>query len=460
MPFTPSWVADAIFYQIFPDRFANGDRANDPVSVEPWGAAPTPRNFFGGDLRGIMQKLPYLIDLGITAIYLNPVFVSGSNHKYNTADYLAIDPSFGSNSLFKEFLDTCHGNAIRVVIDGVFNHTGTDHRAFKDLREHGSSSQYAGWYNVYSYPVAVPGKPNYECWWNYGSLPKLMVQHPDVQKYLFDVTRYWTEMGIDGWRLDVANEIPHAFWKQWRKLVKSINPECYISGEIWSDASPWLQGDEFDAVMNYRFRDACLNFFVTRQSTVTEFFQSLQSVRSSYPEETSGVMQNLLGSHDTERILTICRDDVAVEKLAALFQCSYIGAPMIYYGDEIGMTGGKDPDCRRTMIWDESRWNGDLRSFYKRIIHARKEFEALRRGSIDLVHADNVQGILAYTRTLGSQTLLIALNRNNDTLTTTLSCPTGSVVARDILNGTSIAMQQNAVTLTIPGTAGVLLQIS
>ncbi|MCX6136013.1 MAG: glycoside hydrolase family 13 protein, partial [Ignavibacteriales bacterium] len=365
MPFTPPWVADAIFYQIFPDRFSNGDRSNDPAGTEEWGAKPTPRNFFGGDLRGIIERLPYLKDLGITAIYLNPIFTAGSNHKYNAADYQSIDPSFGSNDIFKEFLRICHTESIRVVIDGVFNHTGTDHRAFKDVKARGAVSSYAGWYNIFSYPVQPPSKPNYECWWNYGSLPRLMVQNPDVRNHLFEITRYWTELGVDGWRLDVANEIPHAFWKDWRKLVKSINPDCYITGEIWTDASAWLQGDEFDAVMNYRFREACLDYFVRGTISGTAFVAALNHVRSTAPEESAFAMQNLLGSHDTERILTFCRDDVGTERLAVLMQMTYVGAPMVYYGDEIGMTGGKDPDCRRTMIWDESRWNTELRTYYK-----------------------------------------------------------------------------------------------
>ena len=287
-----------------------------------------------------------------------------------------------------------------------------------------------------------------------------MVRNPDVQKYLFEVTRYWTEMGVDGWRLDVPNEIPHAFWKDWRKLVKSINPECYITGEIWSDASAWLQGDEFDAVMNYRFRDACLDFFASRRTTPTEFCQSLQTIRSSYPEESLYAMQNLLGSHDTERILTVCKNDTAVEKLAALFQFTYVGAPMIYYGDEIGMTGGKDPDCRRTMIWDETQWNNDLHSFYRKLIHARREFSVLRRGSFDVLQADNTQGFLAFTRTQGSQTMLVVLNRNLDPLTTSLACATASTMVRDVLTGNSIAVERKAVTLTIPGTTGMLIQIS
>ncbi|MEW6062450.1 MAG: alpha-amylase family glycosyl hydrolase, partial [Bacteroidota bacterium] len=214
MSTVPSWVADAIFYQIFPERFANGDPTNDPPNCERWGGTPTSNNFFGGDLQGIINRLDYLSELGINALYLNPIFAADSNHKYNTKDYFSIDPSFGTNKTFEKLLHECHKRNIRVVIDGVFNHVGTAHVAFQDVKEHGRESKYVSWFNIYSFPVNEPRKPNYECWWGHGALPKLMVQNPEVKKYIFDVTTFWTTKGIDGWRLDVANEIPHEFWKE------------------------------------------------------------------------------------------------------------------------------------------------------------------------------------------------------------------------------------------------------
>ncbi len=354
--FVPHWPRRAIFYQIFPERFANGDPSNDPPGVEPWGARPKVNNYFGGDLRGIIDHLDYIANLGANAIYLNPVFASASNHKYYTSDYLKIDPAFGTNDLFKKLVAACHEKKIRLVIDGVFNHTGTDHWAFQDIVKNGENSRYIGWYNIYSFPVIVrPSNPNYECWWGSGRLPKLMVENPEVKAHLFEVTKYWTEMGIDGWRLDVPNDIPHEFWVEWRSFVKGINPECYIVGEIWGDASEWLRGDQFDGVMNYEFRKACLDFFCRGTAAPSEFDAQLASTRSHYPAEVNYVLQNLLGSHDTERFLTLCNREVWRLKLAVLFQMTYVGAPMVYYGDEVGWREG------RIRIAGE-RWSGTKRN--------------------------------------------------------------------------------------------------
>ena len=409
----PDWVKDAVFYQIFPERFANGDTSNDPDHVEPWGAAPKGNNYFGGDLRGIIDHLDYISDLGANAIYLNPVFASTSNHKYFTSDYLKIDPAFGTNELFGQFVVECHRRNIRVVIDGVFNHTGVDHWAFQDIVKNERSSKYFGWYNVYSFPVALPPKkPNYECWWNFGRLPKLMAEHPDVKAHLFEVTRYWTSMGIDGWRLDVPNEIPHAFWIEWRKLVKSLNPDCYIVGEIWSEADSWLKGDQFDAVMNYQFRDAILDFFCSEKISPSEFDRKLQNTRALYPDDVNYSLQNLVGSHDTERFLTLCKNEAWRVQLTTLFQFTYIGAPMVYYGDEIGMEGGKDPDCRRTMVWDERKWDRTLRDHFKNLIGIRSQSPALRRGTFTMHSTDDAHGAILFERRFKDERLLVVINRN------------------------------------------------
>ena len=457
--FTPAWVQDALFHQIFPERFDNGDTTNDPPKTERWGDRPTGSSFFGGDLQGIRNRLPYLADLGINALYLNPIFSATTNHKYNATDYRVIDPSFGTNELFKKLLDECHARSIRVVLDGVFNHVGTSFFAFVDVKEEGAASPYAHWFNIFSYPVGEPRNPNYESWWGYGALPKLMVAHPDVQKYLFDVARLWTGMGIDGWRLDVPNDVPHSFWKEWRKVVRSINPECYIVGELWQDASPWLKGDEFDATMNYRFRDACLDFFCRGKMTGEEFQKSLAATRALYPAESNYAMQNLIDSHDTERYLTLCDRDVEKLKLTAFFQMTYVGAPMIYYGDEIGMEGGKDPDCRRTMIWDETKWNKDLRSHYTSLIAARKKYPALRRGTYTALPVlENDKNIVAFERADGNERLLVVLN--NSKKKASLSLPVGAKTAsaKDALKGTDLPVRNGKVSIAVPPMAGMLIE--
>lgn len=411
-PFVPAWTKDAVFYQIFPERFANGDTANDPPGTERWGGRPTPRNFFGGDLRGIIAHLDYVSSLGVNALYLNPVFASTSNHKYNTADYLRIDPAFGDENTLKELIDSCHARGIRIILDGVFNHTGVDFFAFADLKKIGARSQYARWYNVHSFPVGPVSKPNYECWWGFGGLPKLMTGNPDVRKYLFDVTRHWVSLGIDGWRLDVPNEIPHEFWIEWRRLVKSLNPQAYIVGEIWDNGSPWLQGDQFDAVMNYRFRSACVDFFASRKTSVSQFDSALARVRSDYPVEVTFALLNLLGSHDTERFLTLCRGDIASWKLAILFQMTYPGAPCLYYGDEVGMTGGKDPECRAPMVWDPAIQNQEMLKYVKQVVSLRRAREELRAGKFSSALLDDARDIYAYLREGGSSCALIVLNRS------------------------------------------------
>ena len=408
--FVPGWVKDAVFYQIFPERFANGDTTNDPPGVEVWGGTPTGRNFFGGDLRGIIDHLEYIQDLGVNALYLNPIFEATTNHKYNTADYMRIDPHFGDDAAFQRLLDSCHARGIRVVIDGVFNHTGVAFFAFADIRAKGERSLYKDWYTIRSFPVGPPSKPNYECWWGHGALPKLRTENPAVRRYLFDVTRKWTTMGVDGWRLDVPNEIPHDFWIEWRKLVKSINPECYIVGEIWDDASAWLQGDQFDAVMNYRFRDPCLKFFVQETASPSTFDTALAHQRQDYPEPVNFALQNLLGSHDTERLLTMCNGDAEHEKLAVLFQMTYPGAPMVYYGDEIGMEGGKDPGCRGTMIWESKKQRADLLNWYKKMIALRRAHPVWRHGSFETLRTDDARRIYVFARKVGESRGVVVIN--------------------------------------------------
>ena len=456
--FVPEWARDAIFYQIFPERFANGDPTNDPPDVQPWGGRPTPGNFFGGDLKGITDHLDYIADLGVNAIYLNPIFSSPSNHKYSTSDYFQIDPSFGSRETFVELLGRCHRRGIRLVLDGVFNHTGTSHWAFQDIVKRGESSRYLGWYNIYSFPVTIRAShPEYECWWGSGKLPKLMARNPEVKEHLFAVTEFWTRMGIDGWRLDVPNDIPHEFWKEWRELVKGINPACYVVGEIWGDASDWLQGDEFDAVMNYEFRKACLDFFCTGSIGPSEFDSRLSDLRARYPEQVTYGMQNLLGSHDTERILTLCKGEEWRVRSAVLFQTAYVGAPMIYYGDEIGMEGGKDPDCRRTMIWDEKRWNVGLCDHYRTLLAARRRSGALRRGDFRTLVADNQKGVYAFSRSLLKEVVYVVVNQGDAEVEMSLPQSAEGVVFSDLLSGKRSIREDGKIAFTVKGHSGALL---
>ncbi len=409
-PLVPEWAKDAIWYEIFPERFANGDTTNDPPNVQPWGGVPDAHNYFGGDLKGIIDHLGYLQRLGVNSVYLTPIFESPTNHKYHTSDYKKIDHNFGTDTTFRTLLSDLHRQQMHLIIDGVFNHSGTHFFAFEDVKKNGEKSPYAHWYNIHSFPVSPPDKPNYEAWWGLGELPKLMTDSPAVRNYLFDASSYWTKMGLDGWRLDVPNELSHDFWIQWRKLIKGINPNAYIVGEIWDDATPWLQGDQFDAVMNYRFRGACVGFIALENRTAAQFDSILQAQRAAYPAEVNYVLQNLIGSHDTERFLTLCDGDASKVKLAALVQMTYVGAPMIYYGDEIGMTGGKDPGCRGTMIWDTTKWNMDIFHWYEKLTRIRNTYDLFRRGSYATVLVDDQAKVFGFVRSGKTDKAVVLLN--------------------------------------------------
>jgi len=379
---TPEWVRDAVFYQVFPERFRNGDKANDPQgpTARPWGAKPANDSFHGGDLRGLIEKLDYLTDLGVTALYLNPIFLAASNHKYDTADYLKIDPAFGDDATWKELVRELRRRDMRVILDGVFNHTGDEFFAFEDIKKKGRESRFLDWYFVREFPVVVKKDPGYECWWGFGDLPKLNVENPTVRAYLMDVGTRWIEAGADGWRLDVPNELPHGFWVEFRERVKRARKDAYIVGEIWNDATPWLKGDQFDAVMNYPVRDACLAFLARGETDAATFDRHVGRNRLAYPRPAVEVQFNLLGSHDTPRLRTLAGGDARRARLAQAFVFTYVGAPVVYYGDEVGLEGEKDPDCRRCFPWEEAAQDGATLDWVRRLAAIRRAEPALRRG--------------------------------------------------------------------------------
>ncbi len=412
---TPDWARDAIFYQIFPDRFANGDKSNDPPDVRPWESAPTFSNRMGGDLAGVLDHLEYLRELGINGLYFNPIFQSRSNHGYDTTDYKQVDTRFGTTANLKAITARAHLHGWHVILDGVFNHSGVDFAPFQSLIREGVRSPYRRWYYVRRFPIVVKdGQDNYEGWNGTPWLPKLNVSNPPTRDYLLDVGTYWMrEAGIDGWRLDAANEVGHDFWKAFRKRIKSVKSDAYVLGEIWPDASDWLQGDEMDSVMNYRWRGAVLDFFIFDKTSPAQFDAALARIRSDYPPAATAVMFNMLGSHDVERIRTLCRGDWTKERQAVAFQMTYPGAPCIYYGDEVGMEGGKDPDDRRAMPWDKARWDKTTLDFYKAAIKLRNEHPVLRRGDYRTISMDGGTGAYAFLRTYKSERALVVFNRSD-----------------------------------------------
>lgn len=397
----PAWVKDTIWYQIFPERFANGDPSIDPPTAKAWGSEPPAiNNFFGGDFAGVIQHLDYLSDLGVNGIYFTPVFKASSNHKYDTIDYLEIDPQFGDKESLKRLVKECHKRGIKVMLDAVFNHSGYYFPPFQDVLVNGESSRYKDWFHIHSYPVRGGERPNYEAFGFVESMPKLNTANPEVKKYLMDVGAFWIEeYDIDGWRLDVANEVDHKFWREFRETVKAIKPDVYILGEIWHDSMPWLRGDQFDAVMNYPFKTNLFNLLVNESINSTQFVENITRVYYNYPKNVFDYTFNLVGSHDTARLLTECDDNIGKVKQIFTLLLTFMGTPCIYYGDEIGLTGGQDPGCRKCMDWDESTHNLDLKNHIKELISIRKQERLLaNEGSVRFILPTTENGIFGYEK--------------------------------------------------------------
>ena len=446
-PQTPDWVRDAIFYQIFPDRFARSLSVPKPSNLEAWGSPPTPQGYQGGDLAGVLDHLDYLADLGVNAIYFTPVFQSASNHRYHTHDYYRVDPMLGGDPALRRLIDGAHARGIKVVLDGVFNHASRGFFQFHDILENGQDSAYLDWFTVHGWPLNAydhAQAPGYNAWWGLHALPKFNTDTPAVREFLWDVGRYWIDFGADGWRLDVAHEIDdRSFWAEFRRQVRAANPEAYIVGEVWearpfadltdfdqqidlaNEATRWLRGDCWDAVMNYLFTRICFAYFIGTGIDREEYARTsfhkvdpagavafrthVEKLLTHYHPNTTGVMMNLLGSHDLARFSHFAREDKSALRLATLFQMTFPGAPSIYYGDEIGMTGGHDPDNRRAFRWDcPETWDRDLLHDFQKMVALRRDRPALRRGSFSFLHAEGDAS--AFIRQLGGESVVVAFN--------------------------------------------------
>jgi glycosidase len=495
---------------------------------------------YGGDLQGVIDKLDYLKDLGITTIYFNPIFEAYSHHKYDASSLHHVDNNFGPDAtgdlrqmrgedftaqtwewsaadrLFLELLREAHRRDMRVVIDGVFNHVGTRFPPFQDVVANQQKSRYADWFKIVEWddPATPENEFDYKAWWGFKSLPEFrqddngLVAGP--RDYVFHITRRWMDPdgdgdpadGVDGWRLDVANEVAHPFWQDWRKLVKSINPDAIIVGEIWEDASPWLQGDQFDSVMNYQFAKAAVRFFIDsdhRRLSVSEFDAELARVRDSYPSPVNFALLNLYDSHDTDRVASMIRnpnreydrdahpgknadydvrkptpEDLQVQKLMALFQMTYIGAPMIYYGTEAGMWGADDPDDRKPMVWsdlnhqteradplgrprdpDPVRFDAELFAWYQRLVALRKQEAALRQGTFRSRVIDDANQIYAFERAADKDVILVLMNNGVEPQTVTLE---GQGPFQDLLTGEHIDPKDGRCTVPLETKSGRILK--
>ncbi|MGL4911415.1 MAG: glycoside hydrolase family 13 protein, partial [Romboutsia sp.] len=351
VPTVPQWVKDTIWYQIFPDRFANGNTNINQNNVEPWGSTPTSDNFTGGDLQGVIDNLDYLSDLGINGIYFCPITSGDTNHRYDTIDYMEIDPHLGDRETLKTLVKEAHKRGIKIMLDAVFNHIGYYSKQWQDVIKNKEKSIYKDWFyikdiNKVDTPLEKMDGRNlpYETFGCVPQMPKLNTENTEVIEYLLEVGRYWVrEFDIDAWRLDVSNEVDHVFWRRFREEVKKIKSEVYILGEIWHNSLPWLMGDQFDSVMNYPLTDAMKDFFCTNEIDAKTFKYRINDIMVSYPIVVNEVTFNLLGSHDTTRILTFANGNEDRFKLAYLFMFTQSGCPCIYYGDEIGMEGKQSP---------------------------------------------------------------------------------------------------------------------
>jgi neopullulanase len=427
---TPEWVRDAVFYQIFPDRFAKSERVAKADNLEPWDSLPTPHGYKGGDLLGVVERLDYLEDLGVNALYFNPIFQSASNHRYHTHDYDQVDPMLGGNEALAELLNEAHARGMKVVLDGVFNHASRGFFQFSDILENGQKSPYLDWFHIQQFPLNAygQGELGYAAWWNLPALPKFNTDTDMVREFLWRVGTSWLEFGIDGWRLDVPGEIDDDdFWREFRRRCRKVDPDCYLIGEIWDDARRWLRGDQFDAVMNYPLTRAVFGFVARSLNeeqikrcgyrqvprlSAKEFAAELGAIQRRYRPEVTGVQFNLLGSHDTPRIRTVLNGDETAVRMAFLLQMTLPGTPCIYYGDEIGLSGNNDPYCRQGMPWSHQEvWNLKLHTYLKDLIRLREENPALRRGRFKTAFAKG--SLLVYARQDEHTTFLVAINTSS-----------------------------------------------
>lgn len=444
----PDWMRGAVIYQIFPDRFESGDPALTPADAQLWGAEPTSHEFMGGDLAGIAQRLDYLVDLGVDVIYLNPVFAAPSNHRYDTTDYETVDPMLGGNGALDRLVTAAHERGIKILLDTSLNHMSPGFFAFQDVIANGPDSEYAGWFKVTEYPPKIRYRPDlvadsplwsqrlpalaeatgleiepvasgpivqptYEAWYGVPQMPRVDLQNPEARQYMIDVTTRWiSEHNIDGWRMDVVRYMDHDFWVDVRKAVRAARDDAYLLAEVMGDSRRWLRGDEFDSAMNYTFRDICLDFFAHRAISAEEFVAAYLRMLAMYSPAVTAVSHNLLGSHDTPRFLNLASEDERQLLLATVFQMTVPGAPGLYYGDELPLTGAGDPQCRRAFDWD--RVGEPHQVAVQTMGQLRRRLTALRVGEITMLPV--VDQCVSYVRTSDVESVLVAINNGATTV--------------------------------------------
>lgn len=411
---SPQWVQDTVIYNIFPDSFATGHRFISGMETEKDYGQEKVHGKLGGTIKGITENIDYLTELGVNAIYINPIFAAGEYHKYDLVDYYHIDPCFGTDEEFGKLVQHCHEKGIRVIIDGVFNHCGWHFMAFNDVVEKGEASDYKDWFYRLEYPVVRPEDPEtypgYECFGYERMMPKLALDQEEAADYFCQVGQYWIERyDIDGWRLDVASEINDGFWRKFRAAVKKCKKDAVLIGEVWESAGHWLDGTMFDSTMNYDFRKHCKRFFAEETADALEFDSRVTDMRMRYRKQTVFSQLNLLDSHDVSRFLSLCKD-VRSFRLAVIFQMTFPGMPSVFYGDEAGVTGILEAEYRSPMPWDTLAETDELFYLYQRAIELRKRELILKRGEYRTITAKEGSRLYGYERYLGSEGIRIFLN--------------------------------------------------
>lgn len=459
----PDWVETTVWYQIFTERFSNGDKSIDEETVLEWGSTEDVTNdmFFGGDLRGVINKLDYIKDMGFTGIYFTPIFKAPSNHKYDTEDYYSIDAHFGDNETFKELVQKAHERGIKIMLDAVFNHCGYLHPYWQDVVKNGRKSKYYDCFFVNGdMPVKLPVDSNKNVLFNDMSelnyatfaftplMPKWNTGNKIAREYLLGAAKYWIEeYDIDGWRLDVSNEVSHEFWREFRKEVKAVKEDIFVLGENWDEAYPWLNTGQFDSVMNYEILTAIWSFFGQESKenvhiNSSKFVELINRILITYPKNILNNLFNLLDSHDTTRIYTICNENADKTNLAFLFLLTFPGTPSIYYGSEVGMNGENDPKNRKCMVWDEDKHNLKIKNNIKKLIDIRKKNKALTGIDFQWVDYNDDQGYIIYKRTSKEDTIYIIINNNDEELTIKLPEELVNKELMDIYNEEQISLKE------------------
>ena len=430
-------ICGAVMNMLLPDGKCDSNGKNLPDRIC--------KNHLGGTLKGICENLDYITKLGINCIYLNPIFEAASYHKYDTIDYFEIDPCFGNKADLKELVQQCHKRGIRVILDGVFNHCGADFFAFRDVRQKGKASRYYDWFYHLPETIQYVDPPDYEAFAYVKEMPKLNTGNPEVVEYLCNVGTYWIrEADIDGWRLDVANEINHEFWRAFRHAVRTVKADLFLIGEIWEEAGIWLQGDQFDSTMNYTFSYLCRDFFGKGELSVSEFDAQMQQMIYRYPWQVSLAQMNFLDSHDIPRFLSYCNGNRKRMELAFFYLFMGVGVPSVFYGDEVYIEGMKEPEYRAAMDWqavveqqatpeqqeaavqqatseqkEDSSFHENLAEKFSCWIALRKEHVALRKGNYRTIYCNDITEVYVFSRSFGEDKVLVFLNAGADSVTFT-----------------------------------------